>query len=82
MNLEKYTTKSQQAVLRSQQLAEDHNHQEIEPAHLLYALLEESEGTVSAIVTRIAGSTEGIKKEKISDESSTKNICSKQEGAS
>lgn len=63
MNLEKYTTKSQHAVLRSQQLAEDHHHQEIEPAHLLYALLEESEGTVSAVVTRIAGSTEAIQNE-------------------
>ena len=63
MNLEKYTTKSQQAVLRAQQLAQDHNHQEIEPAHLLYALLEETEGTVAAVVTRIAGSTEGIRKD-------------------
>ena len=63
MNLEKYTTKSQQAVLRSQQLAQDHNHQEIEPAHLLYALIEESEGTVAAVVTRIAGSTEAIRKD-------------------
>ncbi len=63
MDLEKYTTKSQQAVLRAQKLAEDHNHQEIEPAHLLYALLEENEGTVAAVVTRIAGSTEGIRSE-------------------
>ena len=62
MDLEKFTTKSQQAVMRAQRLAEDHNQQEIEPAHLLYALLEESEGTVSAVVTRVAGSTDGIKK--------------------
>lgn len=63
MDLEKYTSKSQQAVMRAQRLAEDHNHQEIEPAHLLYALLEESEGTVSAVVTRISGSTDGLKQE-------------------
>ena len=62
MDLEKFTTKSQQAVMRAQRLAEDHNQQEIEPAHLLYALLEESEGTVSAVVTRVAGSTDAIKK--------------------
>ena len=49
--------------MRAQRLAEDQNHQEIEPAHLLYALLEESEGTVSAVVTRIAGSTDGSKQE-------------------
>ena len=49
--------------MRAQRLAEDQNHQEIEPAHLLYALLEESEGTVSAVVTRISGSTDGLKQE-------------------
>ena len=63
MDLEKYTSKSQQAVMRAQRLAEDQNHQEIEPAHLLYALLEESEGTVSAVVRRISGSTDGLKQE-------------------
>ncbi len=63
MNLEKYTTKSQQAVLRAQKVAEEHNHQEIEPIHLLYALLDEAEGTVSAVVTRVSGSTDGLKKE-------------------
>ena len=63
MDLEKYTSKSQQAVMRAQRLAEDHNHQEIEPAHLLYALLEESEGTVNAVVRRISGSTDGLKQE-------------------
>ncbi len=63
MDLEKYTSKSQQAVMRAQRLAEDQNQQEIEPAHLLYALLEESEGTVSAVVRAIAGSTDGLKQE-------------------
>jgi ATP-dependent Clp protease ATP-binding subunit ClpB len=63
MNLENYTNKSQQAVLRAQRLAEDHNHQEIEPAHLLYALLEETDGVVPAIVTRIAGSVQGLRQE-------------------
>ncbi len=63
MNLEKYTSKSQQAILRAQRLAEDHNHQEVAPAHLLYALLDENEGTVSAVVRRISGSIDGIKQE-------------------
>ena len=63
MDLNKYTEKSQQAVLRAQRLAEDHNHQEIEPAHLLYALLEESEGTVSAVIRRIAGSIDSLRGE-------------------
>ena len=49
--------------MRAQRLAEDHNHQEIEPAHLLYALLEEREGVVNAVVTKIAGSTEKLRQE-------------------
>ena len=63
MNLEKYTTKSQQAVLRAQQLAEELNHQEIDTAHILYALLEENDGVVAAVITRIAGSHQGLKEE-------------------
>ena len=63
MNLDNYTNKSQQAVLRAQRLAEEFNHQEIEPIHLLYALLEESEGVVPAVVTRIAGGIQGLREE-------------------
>lgn len=63
MNLDKYTSKSQQAILRAQRLAEDHDHQEIEPAHLLYALLEETEGVVAAVITKIAGSTQKLRQE-------------------
>ena len=63
MNLDNYTTKSQQAVLRAQRLAEEYNHQGIEPGHLLLALLEESDGVVSAVVTRIAGSSQRLREE-------------------
>ncbi|MGB2955825.1 MAG: ATP-dependent chaperone ClpB [Anaerolineales bacterium] len=63
MNLDHYTTRSQQAVLRAQRLAEEFNHQEVEPIHLLVALLEESEGVVPAIVTKIAGSIQGLRED-------------------
>ena len=39
MNLEKYTQKSQEAILNAQRLAQDYNHQAIEPTHLLRRLL-------------------------------------------
>ncbi len=61
MNLDKYTTKSQQAVLHAQQVAEEYKHQDVEPIHLLFALLEESEGVVPAIVSRVAGSIQGLR---------------------
>ena len=54
MNLEKYTQKSQEALLSAQRLAEELNHQTIEPAHLLLALLQQEEGVVPAIVTKVA----------------------------
>ncbi len=63
MNLEKFTQKAQEAILKSQQLAQDYNHQAIEPAHLLLALIQQTEGVVPAIVTRVAGSTVALREE-------------------
>ncbi len=63
MNLEKYTKKSQEAILAAQNLARTYDHQAIEPAHLLLALLEQEQGVVPAIVTKIAGSPLGLKED-------------------
>jgi len=63
MNLEKFTQKSQEAIMRAQQLAEEYNHQSIEPAHILLALLQQEEGVVPALVTKIAGSPEALRDE-------------------
>jgi len=61
MNLEKYTQKSQEAILNAQRLAQEFHHQAIEPAHLLLALLRQEEGVVPAIVTRVAGSVHALR---------------------
>jgi len=63
MNLDKFTQKAQEAILKSQQLAQDYNHQAIEPSHLLLALIQQTEGVVPAIVTRVAGSTVALREE-------------------
>jgi ATP-dependent Clp protease ATP-binding subunit ClpB len=63
MNLDKYTQKAQEAVFQAQQLARDLNHQAIDPAHILLALLRQEEGVVPALVTRIAGSVTAIREE-------------------
>ena len=61
MNLDKYTQKSQEAILDAQGLARDLQHQAIEPAHLLIALLKQEAGVVPAIITKVAGSVQALR---------------------
>jgi ATP-dependent Clp protease ATP-binding subunit ClpB len=50
MNLNKFTEKAQEAVLSAQSLAEEANHSQIEPEHLLAALLAQENGVVPQVV--------------------------------
>jgi ATP-dependent Clp protease ATP-binding subunit ClpB len=61
MNLERYTQKAQEALFQAQQLARDLNHQAIEPAHLLLALVQQQDGIIPAIITKVAGSVIGLR---------------------
>lgn len=63
MDLNKFTQKAQEAIYQSQEIARDHNHQTIEPAHLLLALLQQSDGVVPAVITKIAGNPQGLAQE-------------------
>jgi len=63
MNLEKYTQKSQEALLGAQRLAEEFNHQAIDPSHILLALLRQKDGVVPALVTKVAGSVLALRDE-------------------
>ena len=67
MNLEKYTQKSQEALLAPQQLAQNYQHQIIEPIHLLLALVQQQDGIVRAIILKVCGGTQAIQEE-LSDE--------------
>jgi ATP-dependent Clp protease ATP-binding subunit ClpB len=67
MNLEKYTQKSQEALMAAQQLARELNHQSIEPAHLLLALLRQEEGVAPAVITKVAGSVLALRDEVAQD---------------
>ncbi len=53
MELERYTEKAQQALLRAQGLASEYGHPQIEPQHLLLALLRQQEGVVPQVVLRL-----------------------------
>ena len=54
MNINKYTEKAQEAVLAAQQLAEQMNHAQIEPEHLLVALVEQREGIVPEVLRKMS----------------------------
>jgi ATP-dependent Clp protease ATP-binding subunit ClpB len=63
MNMDKYTQKSQEALMNAQQIAENLNHQEIDILHLLLSLIQQEDGVVPAIVTKVSGSVLGLKEE-------------------
>lgn len=60
MNLDRFTQKAQEGIVQAQQIAQELNHQSIEPAHLLLALLRQTDGVVPAVVTKVAGSTAAL----------------------
>jgi len=53
MRLDRYTVRSQETLERAQRLARERSHQELQPEHLLAALLQEPEGTVATVLERI-----------------------------
>jgi ATP-dependent Clp protease ATP-binding subunit ClpB len=67
MNLDRYTQKSQEAILAAQTLAENYQHQVVEPVHLLLALVQQADGIVPAIITKAAGGTQAIQAELITE---------------
>jgi ATP-dependent Clp protease ATP-binding subunit ClpB len=53
MRLDKLTIKAQEALQASQTIAEQHSHQQIEPEHLLLALIQQKEGVVIPILKNL-----------------------------
>ena len=62
MTLDKFTIKSQEALQRAQQIAGEHNHQQIDVEHLLSALLEDLEGVVVSILKKLGANVESIRR--------------------
>jgi ATP-dependent Clp protease ATP-binding subunit ClpB len=63
MNIDRYTQKSQEALEAAQHLAENYQHQVVEPIHLLLALVQQEDGIVRAIITKTSGGTLAIQDE-------------------
>ena len=53
MDLNRYTEKAQEALLRAQGLSQEYGHPQIEPEHILLALLGQVDGVVPAVVLRL-----------------------------
>lgn len=53
MEMNRYTEKAQEALLRAQGLAQESGHPQIEPEHLLLGLLEQQDGVVPQVVLRL-----------------------------
>jgi ATP-dependent Clp protease ATP-binding subunit ClpB len=53
MDLNKFTEKAQGAVVAAQELASSHNHSQIEPEHLLLALVSQEGGIASQVLRKL-----------------------------
>jgi ATP-dependent Clp protease ATP-binding subunit ClpB len=63
MRFDKFTIKSQELIQNAQSLASSHNHQQIEPEHLLSTMLKEPEGIARAMLDKLGVSTNDISRE-------------------
>src|SRR5690242_14913509 len=53
MNLNNFTNKAQEATVASQNLAQEYNHAEIDPAHIMLALMRQTDGVVPQLIAKI-----------------------------
>ncbi len=60
MRFDKFTIKAQELIQNAQSLSARHNHQQIEPEHLLRSMLEEKDGIAVSIIKKLGVSTESI----------------------
>jgi ATP-dependent Clp protease ATP-binding subunit ClpB len=62
MRLDKFTLKAQEALQAAQSIADQSSHQAIEPEHLLLALIQQREGVVGPILSKLGARPEAIQR--------------------
>jgi ATP-dependent Clp protease ATP-binding subunit ClpB len=55
MKIDRFTEKAREALGRAHEIAQEHNHPQVDAEHLLSALLEQDGGIVPEIITKIGG---------------------------
>ncbi len=63
MDFSRYTNKAQQALLSAQNLAAEHHHSSIEPAHIFGALLAQADGLAPRIIQKIGAQPAALLRE-------------------
>ncbi len=63
MNAEKYTQKTLEAIRSAQSLAQERQNQYLTPEHLFYALLEQKDGLIGSLFTRMGVDSSGLMQE-------------------
>ena len=63
MNYDQFTLKTQEALQTASSLAQQNDHSEICPEHLLKALLEQKDGLVKPVIERIGVNTSELSAE-------------------
>jgi len=61
MRMDKFTIKSQEALGEAQRLADGMGHQQVEPEHLLLAMVGQAEGVVIPILQKLGVSPDAVK---------------------
>ncbi|EFH87511.1 ATP-dependent chaperone ClpB [Ktedonobacter racemifer] len=60
MKIERFTEKARQAIYEASEIARSRNHAQVEPEHLLNALLLQEGGVVPQIIQKAGGSTQAV----------------------
>jgi len=59
-NINRFTEKSQEAIISAQQLAEQFNNSQVQPEHLLAALLQQQDGVVPQVLQRLGANPQDM----------------------
>ncbi len=60
MRFDKFTLKAQECIQRAQKAADQYGHQQIEPEHLLRAILDQKEGVIPPLLGKIGANREHL----------------------
>jgi len=63
LNLNRYTEKAQQALVQAQELASEYDHSQIEPEHLLLALIRQADGVVPQVLGKLGLAPQSVQRE-------------------